>query len=258
LPSQIKYRFLRKAAKVFLQKFGDDLPPTFWYKLLPPDGREYGSVFPLARYRPWVKDSEFLATFDAIRDHTLADLYRCWELWTLTEQSAKLDRGAILEVGAWRGGTAALLAKRAAKLGIGPVYICDTFAGVVKAGPRDLGYRGGEHADTTLESVRALLRSLGVEQNAEILAGIFPEETAHRIEPEAVFRLCHIDVDVYNSGLDVLNWVWPRMVAGGLVVFDDYGHTDCEGIRKLVDEYAGNSDRLFVHNLNGHAIFVKS
>jgi O-methyltransferase len=253
----MKYRLLRAAAKAFLRTFGDQLPPTFWYNLLPRDGEEYGSVFPVARYRPWVKDSEFLATYDAIKDHTLADLYRCWELWTLTAEAAKLSGGAILEVGVWRGGTAALLAKRAASIGIGPLYLCDTFIGVVKAGPQDKLYRGGEHADASAAGVRSLLHSLGLEQGVEILTGIFPDETGSRIEPGTTFRLCHIDVDVYDSGRDVLNWVWSRLVPGGIVVFDDYGYLGCDGIRKLVDEYADSRDRFFSHNLNGHAVFVK-
>ena len=49
------------------------------------------------------------------------------------------------------------------------------------------------------------------------------------------FRLAHIDVDVYQSAADVLDWVWPRLSPGGVVVFDDYGFPATPG-HELVDE----------------------
>ena len=51
--------------------------------------------------------------------------------------------------------------------------------------------------------------------NIKILCGTFPEQTGHLVE-HASFRLCHIDVDVYDSGRDILTWVWPRLARGGI------------------------------------------
>ena len=44
---------------------------------------------------------------------------------------------------------------------------------------------------------------------------------------------------------------------GGVVVFDDYGFYECEGVAHFVNETATRSDLLYVHNLNGHALLVK-
>ena len=137
-----------------------------------------------------------------------------------------------------------------------PVYLCDTFEGVVKAGAQDTRYHGGEHADTSQGIVENLLRVLEV-PDARILKGVFPDQTAHLIEPGARFSLCHVDVDVYQSAKEVMAWVWERMVPGGIVVFDDYGFAGCEGITKYVNEQVTESDRLVLHNLNGHAVMVK-
>jgi O-methyltransferase len=92
--------------------------------------------------------------------------------------------------------------------------------------------------------------------NAEILPGIFPEETGHELTNKR-FRFCHVDVDVYQSGLDILNWIWPKMVVGGMMVYDDYGFFGCEGITLLVEEQKTMEDRLVIYNLNGHAIVIK-
>jgi O-methyltransferase len=220
-------------------------------------GEPYEPIAPLATYAPWQSDPDFVKTFEAIRLNTLVDLYRAWELWSLTEQVRGVE-GGMLEVGVWRGGTGALLCNKATLLGIeDPVYLCDTFEGVVHAGPKDPGYKGGEHADTSIDEVRRLLARLSL-GNAQILQGIFPEETSSRIPATMSFRLCHIDVDVYQSAKDTFCWVWPRLVTGGIVVFDDYGFFGCQGIAELVDqEIRPLPDAIVVHNLNGHAVVIK-
>jgi len=211
-----------------------------------------------ATYAPWQMDQLFLETYKAINGYTFVDKYRCYELWTLVEQSRKVNGGSLIEVGAWRGGSGAIIAKKARSVGItDPVYLCDTFKGVVKAGPEDVTfYKGGEHADTSPEIVRHLIKDTLDLDNVVILKGIFPEETAHLI-PNQQFRFCHVDVDTYQSAKDIIEWIWSKMVVGGIVVFDDYGFKYCEGVTKYVEELRRLSDRLLIHNLNGHAILIK-
>ncbi len=218
----------------------------------------YAPVTPLATYAPWFDDPEFERIFGVIKSNTLVDMYRCWELWTLLEQTATLN-GSILEVGVWRGGTGALLCEKARLSGITePVYLCDTFEGVVKAGSKDTGYVGGEHSDTSLPIVQNLLNTLGLE-NARILKGIFPDATAHLIPQNDELRFCHIDVDVYQSAKEVFQWAWPRLCDGGIVVFDDYGFFGCEGVAAFVDgELRGGPRQIVLHNLNGHAVVIKT
>lgn len=245
---QYAYRYARHKADAF-QAFGEN-------------GANGGShlphsvVRPLATYAPWRSDRSFHDAYEQIRSNTLVDSYRCYDLWQLVGEAAKLDSGDILEVGVWRGGTGCLMAQRAMLTGASAtVYLCDTFEGVVKAGSSDRHYAGGEHADTSESLVRALADRMGLE-NVKILKGTFPEQTGHLIA-DTSFRLCHIDVDVYDSGREVLDWAWPRLLPGGIVVFDDYGFLSTGGITRLVNEERAKTDRLMLHNLNGHAIFVK-
>lgn len=215
----------------------------------------HDTVRPHATYAPWTEDNTFLEIYSQIKSHTMVDLYRCYELWTLVPQTRWL-KGGLLEVGVWRGGTGALIAESARRCGIAdPVYLCDTFKGVVKASPRDSFYVGGEHADTSCALVEGLLERQRL-TNVRILEGIFPDETAQHI-PDQRFRFCHIDVDVYASAKDILEWVWDKLDKGGIVVFDDYGAYGADGITKLVDEQRNQPDRVTLHNLNGHAVVVK-
>ena len=215
----------------------------------------YERVLPAASYAPWTLDKEFLDVYKQIKTFTLVDKYRCWELWHLVEQSKKIN-GSLIEIGIWRGGTGALICKQVQFEGMKKkVFLADTFTGVVKAGHKDAGYKGGEHSDTTRQTVELLLRELKV-NNFHILEGIFPDETGNLIKNER-FSFCHIDVDVYESAKDVFDWIWPRMNIGGIVVFDDYGFQGCNGITEFVNGIKHSSDRIMLHNLNGHAVFIK-
>jgi O-methyltransferase len=220
-----------------------------------PDLR-YGGLYSQSAYSPWKSDAGFQQVLSAIRSHTLVDEYRCHELWQLCGQVGALDRGDIIEVGVWRGGTGCLLARRCLDRNLGgTVFLCDTFTGVAKAGGQDSAYVGGEHADTSATIVLDLVRRMGL-PNVEVLQGIFPDASAHRIADRR-FRLCHIDVDVYESASQTFDWVWPRLVPGGIVVFDDYGFYSCGGVTRLVDGMIGRPDRLMVYNINGHALVIK-
>ena len=219
-------------------------------------GIRHTEIFPLATYSPWLADEEFIAVFETVRENTLVDRYRCYELWQLVAEVAKLPAGKLIEIGVWRGGTGSLIAKKCQLAGIrDELYLCDTFKGVVKAGSLDATYSGGEHADTSKAPVLELIRTLNLDR-VHVLEGVFPDESGDSLRDQR-FRFCHVDVDVYESARDINAWLWPRLVPGGIVVYDDYGFHSCVGITRFVNEERCKSDRLVIHNLNGHAIVIK-
>lgn len=225
-----------------------------------PIGRDFQSeiyqkIYVNSSYSPWWSDQKFLNLYDQIRNNTLVDIFRCYEIFTLVEQVSKLQEGALIEIGVFKGGTGAVIASQAKACTLNEkVYLCDTFEGVVKSSELDTHYVNGEH-NTSQTPVEELLKVLDLD-NVVLLKGIFPDDTAHFVE-DTMFRLCHIDVDVYQSAKDIMDWVWPRMVTGGVVLYDDFGFSSCEGIKKHVEEQMSLQDRLVIYNLNGHAIVVK-
>lgn len=186
----------------------------------------------------------------------MVDETRLYELWQLTAQLASVG-GVILEVGVWRGGSGCLLARRSREdRSDASVYLADTFAGVVKTGKLDPVYQGGEHADTSPALVEALAASMQLD-NVHVFVGRFPDDTGTTVE-QRKFKLAHIDVDAYESAKDVAEWIWPRLVIGGVIVFDDYGTPTTPGVRIFVDEWRGRPGALVVHNLDQHAIVVRT
>lgn len=215
---------------------------------------DYEQVFPLASYAPWKTDKLFNDIYNSIYNYTVVDKYRCYELWELIPQYTKLN-GQFLEVGVWKGGTSVIICKRVEMYNKDKiVYLADTFKGVVKASDKDKYYKGGE-LKSNKESVIELLKSLNI-KNFKILAGIFPDETGKFISNDK-FSFIHIDVDTYQSTKDIVEWVWDKLVKGGVIVFDDYGFFDCVGVTEYINELRSLDDRIIIHNLNGHAIMVK-
>jgi len=246
-------RFLNRFGYAFVRLDGERQPTMFSWE----GGRPYAYEHILVpdTFSPWAIDDTFLALWEKVRNHTLADLYRCYELRELVREVAHIP-GDILEVGVWRGGTGVLLAAAAAQWKPGSsVWLCDTFEGVVKAGPHDPSYSGGEHSDTSRAIVEGLMSRMGLD-NVTVVVGTFPDESGGAVECNAI-SLCHIDVDVYQSAADIVGWALPRMERGAIMVFDDYGFSTCKGITRLVDELRDSGDWQYIYNLNKHAILIR-
>lgn len=84
----------------------------------------------------------------------------------------------------------------------------------------------------------------------------FPEEIRSSLAGQC-FWLRHIDVDIYQSAKDFLDWVWSCLVSARVVIFDDYGFVSCPGISRFIKEEAQLANRLLLYNLKSHAFFVK-
>ncbi len=61
--------------------------------------------------------------------------------------------------------------------------------------------------------------------------------------------LLRLDTDFYDSTLCELQVLWPRLVKGGILILDDYGHWD--GARRAVDEYFHEEEDFFMIPIAG-------
>src|ERR1019366_5852168 len=133
--------------------------------------------------------------------------------------------GCIVELGVYQGGALKALA------GDNPGKRCygfDTFARSRKESWREIDiHRPGEFGDTSLAAVKAAMPA-----NVELIAGLFPG-SAEAFDKRISFA--HVDMDLEKSTEDAIDWLRPRMVSGGLVVFDDYRWQNCPGVAKAIE-----------------------
>lgn len=79
-------------------------------------------------------------------------------------------------------------------------------------------------------------------ENYELVKGDIIETVPDYAEahPELKIALLHIDVDVYEPSMVVLQHLYDRVVKGGVIIFDDYGTV--AGETKAIDEFFCNKD----------------
>jgi len=162
---------------------------------------------------------------------------RLFVLWEAARNTRRVE-GAAAEVGTYRGGSARFLAEAMRAHGVRrTLHAFDTFCGhpaIVDAG-RDGLHTAGYLGDTSLEAVREYLAT-----HPEIVlhAGQFADTRAE-VEGET-FGLVHVDVDLYESALQSLEFFWPRLAPQGVLVVDDYGFRTCRGLKEAVDGFVAN------------------
>ena len=68
------------------------------------------------------------------------------------------------------------------------------------------------------------------------------------------FALLHIDVDLYDPTFASLDFFYPRMNLGGVIVCDDYGFLSCPGARMAMDDFFADKPENVVHLTSGQGI----
>jgi hypothetical protein len=85
-----------------------------------------------------------------------------------------------------------------------------------------------------LDQVRALMASTGYPLDRVHFVVGPVEETLPAAAPEEI-ALLRLDTDWYESTRHELRHLYPRLVPGGVLIIDDYGHWD--GARRAVEEH---------------------
>ena len=138
----------------------------------------------------------------------------------LTAQALSQSSGSMAEVGVYRGGSARAMLEVMEKLrGFRTMYLFDTFSGLPEPGPRDAPGKGhaGQFAAGLDEVMTALERW---EERVRYHVGMFPESASALVE-HTFFSIVHVDVDLEESVGACCGWFAPRMMRGGIMVFDD-------------------------------------
>ena len=188
---------------------------------------------------------EWQATIERVRDYTLVSDERMGGLIGALEYLARAQvPGAFVETGVWRGGSSMAAAITMLRLGdLREMVLFDTYTGNPEPGELDVDFEGLDQRQvwtgksepgTSLRSVAAVMRSTGYDMDRVRLIAGMVEETVPREAPDAI-ALLRLDTDWHASIAHTLEHLWPRVVPGGVLIVDDYGHF--EGARRAVDDY---------------------
>jgi O-methyltransferase len=224
-----------------------------------PDSNAYGRYMTgIDVFQPWLLDPDInnlMCELNAEHSTTLVSSERLWTIKWAFLQTRSLP-GEIWEAGVYRGGVARML--RALIMNYDAMNHCalrlfDSFAGLPD--PR-IGidfHQRGDFSDTSLSAVRGFV---GQDDFIEYRPGWIPD-TFHGLDG-SIIRLAHVDVDLYQSTLDCLGYIYPKLAPGGIIVLDDYGFVSCPGVRKAVDEFFIDKPDLPLMFPSGQAMVVRT
>ncbi len=182
-------------------------------------------------FSPWLNPSFQDFFHQHVEPHTVVTMPRAWTLWQGLGQALNVP-GAVMEAGVFQGGTARLLREVLGKRADRTLYLFDSFEGMHSVTEHNDRHQVGDFADTSVESVRNVV---GSDPFIDYRKGWVPDTFAG-LEHET-FCFAHIDLDLYQGVVDTLNFVYPRLSRGGIIVLDDYGFASCPGARRAVDEF---------------------
>jgi O-methyltransferase len=185
---------------------------------------------------------------------TVVDLGRLYLLYQWLLSSLRLP-GHCIEIGSFRGGTAKLISEVLLRRRVASkLHLFDTFSGMPDRLANDEAGLKGTFADTSLEAVRRLLAN---NPRVHFHRGIFPDSVPSYLNRRR-FRFAHIDVDIERSVWQALSFIYPRLVTGGVIVIDDYGHPECPGATRAVERFfAGKPETVVQMPLVSSAVVVK-
>lgn len=160
--------------------------------------------------------------------------------------------GDVVECGVWRGGSMfaaarALLNRNSTDR---QLWLYDTFEGMSEPTTADVDLRGesaagllelhhpedraGVWCRSRLEEVEQTMAGSGYPADGIRYVVGKVEETLPTIRPKSI-ALLRLDTDWYESTRCELEYLFPLLSPGGVLIVDDYGHW--QGCRRAVDDY---------------------
>lgn len=181
-----------------------------------------------------------------------------WRLWILTRfarQAVNLD-GSFAEFGAFRGGCAFMILSSCNLVPGRHMFLFDTFAGIpasnLTESERAKGF-AGRLSNTSLEYITGFLsewRSFLVFVQGDVFETLPETETG-------ALSFCHIDLNATAPTVAALEYAYPRLVPGGIVVFDDYGFLEYDEQRRAIDQFFSDKNEKPLALPTGQAVVIR-
>jgi len=209
-------------------------------------------------------DADARRIITAVRSFTMTSVERLISLVDAVRHIVKAGLpGDIVECGVWRGGSS--MAAALTLLDCGQthrtLYLYDTFEGMSSPTADDCDFNGtsaaaqlkhiprgqGIWCEASEADVRRNMESTGYPADRIRYVRGPVEETIPSVIPHEI-AILRLDTDWYESTRHELVHLFPRLVRGGILIIDDYGHW--QGARKAVDEFLVRHPHLFLQRID--------
>jgi len=151
-------------------------------------------------------------------------------LYTL-DQLLKLTidvEGDMVECGAYRGQSSVIMLSHSSRR----LHVFDSFEGLSKPSEsEDRWWKKGMFAASLSEYMEAIQ---GYNSRVVIHKGWIPEKFME--VDGGRFSFVHVDVDLAKPTEECIEFFYPRLSQGGVMLFDDYGYRQCREVKRVINE----------------------
>lgn len=180
-------------------------------------------------------------------NQTRLDFMKC-----LVANCLKLD-GSLIELGVYRGGSLFEIAS-VLKLynSTRTLFAVDTFTGHPYTDNRTTHIKG-RFSDVNLNRIKYLIKKKKYNKNIELLKGTFKD-----ILPKiSNYRFCfaHVDCDLYQSYVECLEFLMPRMNKGSIIWLDDYNSKSATLANKAIHKFIPKNKLIILPKKQAYYIF---
>jgi hypothetical protein len=227
-----------------------------------PDPRQAGITPQLRQHYHDIVEEPFWEIAQKCLPYSMVLIERLYNIYKTIEYICRHRiPGAIVECGVAAGGSVMAAAETLVHFQSTdrPIYLYDTFEGMTPPCEYDIDYTGVHQSELDpralywpdaghYELIQKNLRLTRYPYDRFVLVKGPVEQTLPGVMPEAIAFL-RLDTDFYHSTRQELIHLFPRVVSGGVLTIDDYGHF--LGARKATDDYfATCADRILLHRID--------
>jgi O-methyltransferase len=199
----------------------------------------------------WWHDSEFNAYLDRFDERNGFNTHRRWTLWQLLRLVSAVE-GDTAECGVFKGASSWLIC-RATDEKPRQHHLFDSFEGLSQPESADgTHWKPGDLAAGE-DLVRNNLRPFA--DRLVFHKGWIPD----RFDDvrDRTFAFVHVDVDLRQPTLDSLEFFYPRLAAGAVLLCDDYGCTTCPGATEALDDFLADKSEKMISLDAGGGFFIR-
>ncbi|MBW7840532.1 MAG: class I SAM-dependent methyltransferase [Chitinophagaceae bacterium] len=205
---------------------------------------------------------------NSVKEFTMTSVERMVSLMRSIEYIVNNSlQGDIVECGVWKGGSMMLVAKKLLELKSTEkrLFLFDTFEGMSEPSDIDVAWDRSSAKDqfiayknddsgksnwcfSNLDEVKNNMDISGYPKERIFFIPGPVEKTLPCEEVEKI-SLLRLDTDWYESTKHELEHLYDKLVVGGILIIDDYGHW--RGAKKAVDEFIkGRNLKLFLNRID--------
>ena len=213
----------------------------------------------------FLEKPEFKSAYEQIHGNHKYDQYNApqtvaWRLHTLcwAAQEALSLPGDFVECGTFKGDFAWVVSQCVDFVKAGKTfYLYDSFEGFAKNDETvDKGY--ADFANPIYQEAgiyESVLQRFKGNPNVKITKGYLPD-ALDPIHPAEISFL-HMDLNSPGAEVNTLRKLWPRVVQGGIVVFDDYGWKVFAKQKEEEDRFAAEKGLSILELPTGQGLLIK-